>query len=124
MSRFKMLVEFPSMPQAIAKLGIDEGGDIQEFVTDEVVRNLPDFMPQRSGKLVSKLHKTAPALVKVDGPYARFLFFGITRSGAPVDYSKGRNPNGGPHWDSRMVADRGASIVAGAQRLARKRGTR
>lgn len=109
-------VRFPTMPQAIAKLGVDENGDVQLKLTQEVYKNLPDYMPKKSGKLIAGMRIKSPTRIHVDGPYARFLFFGKTRTGAQVQYSCDRNPNAGPNWDRRMVADRGKAITAKMQR--------
>lgn len=104
-------VAFPTMPQAALKLGIDKRGKVQNLVTDEVMRNLPDFMPRKDGRLVASMAKVAPDRIRVSSVYARFLFFGKTKMGKPVKYSRDKNPNAGPHWDRRMVADRGKSIT-------------
>lgn len=116
-----VLVEFPTMPQQLAKLGVDENGDVQDRLTDLVVDNLKDFMPKRSGRLIAGMAKKSPTFIKVEGPYARFLFFGVTRTGKPVDYSTSKNPNAGPNWDRRMVAARGEAIVADLNRYVKRR---
>lgn len=108
---------FPTMPQAMARLGVDEGGDVQRFITHAVARNLPDFMPRRTGELAAGVTEASPTLVRVVGnPGTRFLFFGVTATGEPVDYYTGANPRAGAHWDRRMVAERGRAITAEAQR--------
>lgn len=114
-------VSFPTMPQALAKLGVDANGDVQRKLTEEVYKNLPDYMPRDSGNLISHMAIKDPTTIRVSTPYARFLFFGKTRTGKQVDYSRQRNPQGGAHWDRRMVAARGKAIVAKVQRYARKK---
>ena len=123
MSRLKvfMKVRFPTFPQAALSLGVDKKGKVQKLVTDEVKANLPDFMPRQSGTLVSSMTQPAPDRIRVSTVYARFLFFGVTRLGFPVNYSKDRNPKAGPHWDKRMVAERGDAICAKVQRTIKKR---
>ena len=116
-----MKVMFPTMPQALAKLGVDENGDVQAKLTQEVFKNLKDFMPKKTGRLIAGMSIPVPTKVRVEGVYARFLFFGLTRKGNPVNYSKEANPNAGPNWDKRMVAARGKAIAAKVQRYARKR---
>ena len=143
-------VSFPTMPQAIAKLGVGRNGDVQALVTDEVMHNMPDFMPRRGGGLASSMSKQAPDRIRVDAPYARFQFFGNkmgapgnqgpfpvgdgefrfrkgarpVKTGEPLDYSRSANPQAGPHWDRRMVAARGKAIVAKVNRYVRRRGRR
>ena len=107
--------ELPDAYAAMKKLGVDKDGDVQEKATDLIMENLPDFMPRDTGKLIGGMWKRKPNRIHIDGPYARFLFHGITGKGAPVDYSKQKNPQGGPNWDRRMAAARGQAIAARLQ---------
>ena len=112
------------MPQAIAKLGVGENGDVQAKLTQDVYANLTDFMPKVTGKLISNTRIKSPTRIRVEGVQARFLFFGLTRKGEPVNYTLSANPNAGPHWDRRMVAARGKAIVAGLNRYVKRKGRR
>ena len=109
-------VKFPTMPQAALKLGVDKKGRVQQLVTNEVLKNLPDYMPRGTGRLISSMSAISPDRIRVSSVYARFLFFGKTRTGAPVNYSLEKNPKAGPHWDRRMVAERGMAITAKVNR--------
>ena len=110
----------PNSYQIMRKLGVERDGAVQERLTDLIVDNLKDFMPRESGELIGKMRKVGSDRIRVDGPYARFLFFGVRASGLPVRYDN-LNPQGGAHWDRRMVAERGEQIVAELQRYVRSR---
>lgn len=110
----------PNSYQIMRKLGVERDGAVQERLTDLIVDNLKDFMPRESGELIGKMRKVGSDRIRVDGPYARFLFFGLRASGLPVRYDN-LNPQGGAHWDRRMVAERGEQIVAELQRYVRSR---
>lgn len=101
----------PNSYQAMRRLGVESDGRVQQKLTDLIFDNLKDFMPRESGRLQSKMSKRSPTRIRVEGPYARFLFFGVTAKGEPVRYSN-QNPRGGAHWDRNMVAERGRQIVA------------
>ena len=116
-TKTKVYVKFPTFPQAALKLGVDKKGRVQNYVTDEVMRNLPDFMPKKGGTLIGSMSKPFPDMIRVSTVYARFLFFGKTRTGKPVNYSREKNPNAGAHWDRRMVAERGKAITAKVMRI-------
>lgn len=109
----------PDSYQLMRRLGLERDGRVQDKLTDLVMDNLKDFMPIESGRLVGKMHKVGLDRIRVEGPYARFLFFGVRASGQPVKYDN-LNPRGGAHWDRRMVAERGRSIVTKLQRFARR----
>jgi len=110
----------PNSYQLMKNLGVERDGAVQERLTDLIVDNLKDFMPRESGELIGKMRKVGSDRIRVDGPYARFLFFGVRASGLPVRYDN-LNPQGGAHWDRRMVAERGSQIVAKLQRYVRSR---
>jgi hypothetical protein len=110
----------PSLFKAMKRLGVDRDGDVQSHLTDLVLDNLKDFMPRESGTLESRMHKDDGTSIRVEGPYARAQFFGVTRKGKPFRYDN-LNPKGGSHWDRRMVAERGRKIVAQMNRYVRKR---
>lgn len=145
---FSVKVKFPTMPQAIAKLGADRNGSVQELVTEEVYKNLPDFMPRRKGELIGSMEIIAPNMIKVASQHAKSMFFGnamkapgnqgpfpvgdgefrfrkgahSVKSGKPIDYSKSTTPHPGPHWDRRMVAARGKAIVKKVNKYVRRKG--
>ena len=121
MAKFFIKAELPDAYEVAKKLGVDKDGDVQNFVTDEIMRNLPDFMPRDSGKLINSMRKRHKSAIRIETPYARFLFFGKTASGAPVDYSAQNNPQGGPNWDRRMVAARGSVIASRVKQFAKLR---
>lgn len=112
-------VSFPELATVAKRLGVDRDGPVQNHLTDLVMQNLKDFMPQESGKLVSRMSKPYSSKIKVYGPYARFLFFGLTAKGEPVKYDNA-NPQGTSHWDRRMAAARGAAIASDLKSFAKR----
>ena len=110
---------FSELQFVAQKLGVDRDGPVQNYLTDLFMQNLRDFMPRESGLLVSRMSKPYSTKVRVDGPYARFLFFGLKKDGTPVQYDN-NNPQGTSHWDRRMAAARGASIAGQVKAYARK----
>lgn len=112
-------VEFNDLQFVAKKLGVDRDGPVQNYLTDLVMQALPDFMPRESGLLISKMSKPYSTKIRVSGPYARFLFFGLKKDGTPVNYDNS-NPQGTSHWDRRMAAARGASIASQVKSYARR----
>ena len=101
-------------------LGVGELGDVQRFVTQEVFRRIRPYLPLREGDLRASARVEGPTTIRVDTPYARAQFFGVTREGVPFDYE----PTGakvGSHWDRRLAADEGRAIAAKATAYARRR---
>jgi hypothetical protein len=90
---------------------------LQLFVTDEVVRRLPAYIPKKEGHLRSTVARDGRYGVRVTARHARVQFFGVAKSGRPFDYDLAEGgPKAGSHWDRRLAADEGPAIVAAAQR--------
>lgn len=118
--RFTVRTSIPGTAELAKKLGVDANGDVQRHVTEEVYGRLLPYIPLKTGDLRRSVSIVHDQLIKVDSPYARAQFFGVTEEGKPFDYQ----PTGtkvGSHWDRRLVADEGAAIVADAERYARRR---
>jgi hypothetical protein len=112
-------VAFNDLQFVAQKLGVNRDGPVQNYLTDLFMKNIVDFMPRESGLLISKMSKPYSTKVRVQGPYARFLFFGLHKDGTPVHYDND-NPQGTSHWDRRMAAARGASIASQVKSYARR----
>lgn len=120
----RMKTRIPSADQVAKSLGVDKDGKLQNYVTDVVLENIVDYIPKRSGELIGDTRKNSSTTIKVESPYAAYMFFGVSKSGQPLNYSKLQNPNAGPHWDSRMIAERGKKIAQKIRRFAGNRATR
>lgn len=112
-------VELNDLKFVAQRLGVDRDGPVQNYLTDLVMQAIVDFMPRESGLLISKMSKPYSSWIRVDGPYARFLFFGLKADGTPVNYDNA-NPQGTSHWDRRMAAARGASIASQVKSYAKR----
>lgn len=120
MGNFVLKAHMPQVRAVVHRLGLDEGGRVQECVTSEVFSRIKKYMPRQSGALADdKTRREGKTLIKVDGPYARAQFFGVTKEGRPFGYDLAANPNAGPHWDRRLAAAEGRAIAAKAERAAR-----
>lgn len=120
--RMVVKTQIPGLRRIATHLGVDEQGDVQKYVTNEIMKRLPHYMPKKSGHLISLARITKPTQIHVEGPYARKQFFGKTKDGKPFNYSTQSNPNAGPHWDRRLVASEGEAIRAKVQRYVRMKG--
>ena len=112
-------------PEQIIKLkGLDRGGDVQKFHTNNVARRMIKYMPYRSGTLMKiMLLGTGYDKIKVDAPYAKYQYYGKVMVGKPpktvtgrsLNYDKTKNPQAGPYWDRRMMAAEGKQVAAEVQ---------
>ena len=115
------------------RLGLDEGGAVQKFHTQNVLRRIQKFMPYRTGatiKLTIAQTDINKPYIVTDTPYAKYLYYGKAMAGrAPrsvtnrdLVYTKTKNPQAGPFWDRALVASEGAVIQRELQAYIDKRG--
>lgn len=114
------------------RLGLDPGGDVQRFHTQNVLRRITKYMPYRTGatiKLtVAQTDINKPYIV-TDAPYAKYLYYGKAMEGSPpktvtnrdLVYTKTKNPQAGPFWDRALVAAEKSVLQRELQAYIRKR---
>lgn len=137
--------------QIIRDKGLDPGGDVQAFHTQNVLKRIKKYMPFLSGAMyklmVIQTDIRKPEIV-LYAPQSAYLFKGkkmvdpqtgvagfMTPEGwrsrkectkvvtnVPLKYTKTKNPQAGPHWDIAVSVNEGAAMLADMQRfLARRR---
>lgn len=108
--------------QIVRRLGLNPGGKVQMFHTQNVMRRIQKFMPYRTGAtikiMINQTDISKPEIV-LDVPYAKYLFYGKVMIGSapkkvidvPLKYTKTYNPDAGPFWDRKLVAAEGDQLV-------------
>lgn len=112
-----MRVALPGSKTLYDSLGVDERGRVQRHVTESVFKRIYAYIPMKSGELRASARIIGPTRIRVETPYARAQFFGVTKEGKPFDYMP-TGPKVGSHWDRRLKADEGRAIIAEASRYA------
>lgn len=109
----KVKLEMKPIATILARLGIDKNGRVQRFLTETVNRRITRYMPFRTGVLATKLKfVSSPTEITVNGPYARYQYYGKVMVGKPpkqvtdtdLTYGKTKYPSAGPFWDRRLMA--------------------
>lgn len=127
----KVRVEMKPVGVILARLGIDKNGRVQRFLTETVNRRITRYMPFRTGVLATKLKfVSSPTEITVNGPYARYQYYGKVMVGKPpkqvtdidLNYDKTKHPNAGPFWDRRMMAAEKDVIVREVQAYVKRGG--
>lgn len=108
--------------QIVRRLGLNPGGKVQMFHTQNVMRRIQKFMPYRTGAtikiMINQTDISKPEIV-LDVPYAKYLFYGKVMIGSapkkvidvPLKYTKTYNQDAGPFWDRKLVAAEGDQLV-------------
>lgn len=90
----------------------------QMFVDSECMRLMVKYTPERTGFLYRSVtlgSKIGSGKLVYLAPYARYQYYGVSRSGRKLKYAK---PTARPMWFEVMKANHGASILRGAARIA------
>lgn len=135
-------LEMNSIDQILKDKGLDPGGDVQIFHTQNVLRRILRYMPYDSGmtiKVTIAQTNVRRHLIITNTPYARFLYRGklmvsdVTGSpwarkgetkhavDTPLVYTKTFNPQAGPYWDQALMAAEGAKLVSDLEDYLRRR---
>lgn len=103
----KVKVQIDPPKNVARRLGLDAKGDVQRFWTATVLRRIQRYMPYRTGETIkltiAQTDINKPEIV-TDEPQARTLFNGVSKSGKPLNYTRTKNPQAGPHWDKALTA--------------------
>lgn len=127
----KVRVEMKPVGVILARLGVDRNGRVQRFLTETVNRRITRYMPFRTGVLATKLKfVSSPTEITVNGPYARYQYYGKVMVGRPpkqvtdidLNYDRTKHPNAGPFWDRRMMAAEKDVIVREVQAYVKRGG--
>ena len=115
------------------RLGLDPGGDVQRFQTQNVLRRIVKYMPYRSGATIkitiAQTDINKPFIV-TETPYARYLYYGKAMTGrAPktvtnrdLAYTKTKNPQAGAFWDRTLAAVEGGVLRRELQAYINRKG--
>ena len=87
-----------------ARLGIQSGGPIHKFFTNECYKAMDEFVPRSAGTDGGSLRETVAIEVDkitYESSYARYQYYGMREDGSHVvkNYT---TPGTGPYWDKRM----------------------
>ena len=97
-------INMKPIEDVLKDLGITPDGELQEQLTKYTLRAMQRYMPWKTGRTARVLtKKTAPDEITVDAPYARYLYYGVGKSGKPLNYTRTHNKLAGPYWDRTMM---------------------
>ena len=100
-------VRFKEVEQLLAEHGLNDGGEVQKFIDNEVMRQSLPYMPNMNGVLQNAMMSQTvigSGQIRQNTPYARYQYYGvlfvdpITLKGSFYDARTGR------HWSRKGVA--------------------
>ena len=100
-------VHFKEVEQLLTEHGLNDGGEVQKFIDNEVMRQSLPYMPNMNGVLQNAMMSQTvigSGQIRQNTPYARYQYYGvlfvdpITLKGSFYDARTGR------HWSRKGVA--------------------
>lgn len=106
-----MAVKMQPTNKIIVNLGLEKNGQVHKFFTQECARRMERFVPYREGTLSETViingQPTSNVLddkIIYDQEYAKYVYYGLSRSGKPLNYTKTFHQLAGAYWDKKMVS--------------------
>lgn len=117
-----------SLDGCIKKLGLEEKGRVQQFVTQEFMKNVQSFVPfdvagkyENPGRLIDSCHIENGTDVVWNTPYARNLYCHPEYNYQEKGESENNGPGRGGYWADRYMQNGGQQeIEDGVRRIVRK----
>lgn len=105
-----------------AKLGIEPNGRVQKFFTNTCAKKMDKYVPFDEGTLAETVivggqptSAVTNNTITYETKYARYVYYGISKSGKPMNYQTDKHPLAGSYWDKRMVSAEMQDIVKEVQ---------
>lgn len=122
--KVKVKVDVPTGAQLVDKLGLGPQGDVQMQHTRNVLNRIQKYLPYRTGatiKLTIAQTDVRVPLIVTQEPQARYLYYGVSKNGHPLHYTKTKNPHAGAYWDRALSAAEGEAMARDLQRYIKRR---
>ena len=107
----RVTVDIPDGEGWVEALGLGRDGPVQQFHTANVLRRI---------KLTIAQTDTHVPEIVTDNPQARYLYYGMSKSGKSLNYTHTKNPLAGPRWDEAVMAAEGDAMAADLARYMRR----
>lgn len=91
-------------------LGIEPNGKVQKFFANTCALHMDKYVPFDTGALAntvvvnnSPTSNVEPNRITYSQEYASYVYYGISKTGKPLNYQLDKHPQAGDYWDRRMV---------------------
>ena len=121
-----MRVKLKPTNMIVLNLGLEPNGRVQRFFTNTCALHIDKYVPFDTGALAETSVLEGGAINKrnvhdnyivYNQPYARYVYYGISRSGKPMKYHKDKHLLAGKEWDKRMWSAEKGQITREVQKF-------
>lgn len=97
-----MAFEMQPTSKIIARLGLEPNGRVQKFFTATCAKAMDKYVPFDKGNLAD--YRIEGSLIIYEQPYARYQYYGVSKSGKSLNYHTDKHPLATSYWDKHMVS--------------------
>ena len=123
-----MGVQINSLAQIARRLGIQDGGPVQAFMTAECAKTMDKYVPFDNGTLAETVIQNGNPTENVTSKsityaqnYARYVYKGISKNGNELNYHTDKHSYAGPYWDRRMLSAEKDKIIREVENYMRRK---
>lgn len=95
-----MPVNIKPISQIKVRLGIEQNGKVQKFLTNTCYKRMDKYVPKDIGNLRT-IVDIKDNSITYESPYAHAQYIGIVNGSTVHSYT---TPGTGPYWDKKMVS--------------------
>lgn len=114
-----MAVNMPPASVIIADLGLTPNGDVHRFFTQTCAIHMDKYTPYDTGVL--SMYDLEVDKIIYNPIYAEYVYYGISKSGKPLNYQKDMHPLATSYWDKHMWNAEGYIVENEVQEYIRRR---
>lgn len=107
-------------PTSVIKvnLGLEKGGRVEKFATQTCAIHMDKYVPYDEGYLAD--YRIEDNKVIYQQPYAQYQYYGISKSGKPLNYSTDKHPQATSYWDKKMWSAEKDAVIKEIQDYIRR----
>ena len=126
-----MQVKMKPTSVIIARLGLDPKGDTQQFFTNTCALHMDKYVPFDTGALAETVVLDSGVIntsnvfenaIVYNQDYAKYVYYGISKTGKPLNYHTDKHELAGPYWDKEMWTAERKIIAREVTNYIKKRG--
>ena len=98
-------------PTSVIKvhLGLERNGRIENYAVKRVADYMDKYVHYDEGDLAD--YRIEGNKIIYQQPYAKYQYYGISKSGKPLNYSKAKHELATSYWDRAMISANMSDIV-------------
>lgn len=97
----------------LANLGLEPNGKVQKYFTKRCADHMDKYVPMDKGNL--REYKINGNLIIYEVPYARYQYYGVSKTGKKLNYNTDKHRLATSYWDKKMVTNEMDDIVKEVQ---------